>query len=140
MSLYYDTLPCATLRKTNQCILGKHYFLLQNIISEYHQTVKQFGSSSQFRSEFLLGLIWVQTVATTQTDKDLNISFCRHSIYFQKIINWTCAYILYHKCMRQIVSFDIFLICDAKSKGSTRTRQTQKTATQQLLSQKPMIL
>ena len=43
----------------------------------------------------LLGLIWVQTVATTQTDKDLNVSFCRYSIYFQKIINCTCAYHVY---------------------------------------------
>ena len=24
--LYHDTLPCAALRKMNQCMLGKHYF------------------------------------------------------------------------------------------------------------------
>ena len=73
----------------------------------------------QIRS--FLGLILVQTVATIQTDKDLNVSFCRHSFYFQNIINCSCAY---HWCMYEIVSFDIFIICDAKIKGSGETAYT----------------
>ena len=69
----------------------------------------------------LLGLIWVQTVATTQTDKDFNVSFCRRSIYFHKIIKCTCAY---HVYAVNRFFFDIFMICDAESKGSGETVYT----------------
>ena len=92
--LYDDTLPCATLRKMNQCMLGKLFLLVKHHIrvpSECQTVWLQF--TVQVRS--LLGLIWVQTVATAQTDKDLNVSFCRQSIYFQKLINCTCAYHMY---------------------------------------------
>ena len=64
----------------------------------------------------MLGLIGVQTVATTHTDKDLNISF----YLFSENNKLAPAHIM---CMRQIVSFDIFIICYAKSKGSGETWQ-----------------
>ena len=66
-------------------LLVKHHI---GVPSECQTVWFQF--TVQVRS--LLGLIWVQTVAMT-TDKDLNISFCKHSIYFQKIINCTCTYV-----------------------------------------------
>ena len=79
--LYHDTLPCITLRKMNQYILETLFILVKHHISvpsECQTVWLQF--TVQVRS--LLGLIWAQTVAKTQTNKDLDVSFCRHSIYF----------------------------------------------------------
>ena len=84
----------------------------------------------------LLGLIWVQTVATTQTDKDLNILFCRHSIYFQKIINCNWAYHVY--AANRFFRHFRCLWCEEQRLGWNRIhahvtglRETQKTAPQQ---------